>query len=54
MITVRAVLYILIILTFKYWTSVISVLVLCTPLYLDLPEDGDLIAETCGRAQADV
>jgi len=54
MIIVRAVLYILIILTFEYWTSVISVLVLCTPSYLDLPEDGDLMAETYERAQADV
>jgi hypothetical protein len=37
MFIVRAVLYILIILTFEYRTSVISVLVLRTPLYLDLP-----------------
>jgi hypothetical protein len=26
--------------------------VLCIPLYLGLPEDGDLVTETCRRAQA--
>jgi len=26
--------------------------VLCIPLYLGPPEDGDLVTETCRRAQA--
>ena len=30
----------------------ISIMVLCIPLYIDFPEDGVLIAETFKRAQA--